>query len=198
MECDFDLITEVRQLALRLEDVVGRVILVRLRALAVDAVRLHAQRIHAEDERAPLVVERLDEQLYKIVAEIFVTIGQRGVDRAVRLECANAEINFVIGIPHEHFRRVLGRRAVHRRVLREAGQDCRVAPGGLVQRAIDFDFSGDLRSHDRGLRRPAIVYALHGRDRLNGCQLQDRDKCENHGLFRIKDARNLARPPRSK
>src|SRR4029077_17627395 len=53
-------------------------------------------------------------------------------------ERANAEINRVGGVPHEHRGRILGGSAVHRPVLREARQHRGPTPHWLVEHAVDL------------------------------------------------------------
>src|SRR5204863_72289 len=66
-----------------------------------------------------------------------VAIGEgRPHHVAVHLECADAEIDRVRRIEDEHLRRIRGRAAIHRPVLREAFEHRGLAPHIFIERAV--------------------------------------------------------------
>ena len=118
------------------------------------AVRLDAERVDAEHERLPAVLERVQENLDGIVGVDAVAIGERRVDRAGRCVRLDAEVDRGRRVEDEDLRRILGGAAVDRRVLREAGEPRRLLPDGFVQHAVDGDTGGgrvDARRRDVNL-----------------------------------------------
>ena len=64
----------------------------RLPRLDDRPIELNAEWIHSEDERLSLIVKGAEQQLHVVVGADLVAIGQRGVDGAVRLEGAYADV----------------------------------------------------------------------------------------------------------
>jgi hypothetical protein len=108
-----------------------------LLSLAADAVLLHPEGVDGEHQRAAPVVERVQQDLHLVVGVDGVPVGEGGADLpAVRLEGPDAEPDRVRRVPDAHLGRVLGGAAVHGAVLGEAGQQRRVAPHRLRERAV--------------------------------------------------------------
>ncbi len=105
-------------------------------ALHQHAIPLHAQRIDGEHERLAAIVERAQEDLYIVVGEDPVTVGQIGVYLSMRLTRANPEVNGARRVPHPHLGRVDGGHAIDRLEVGEPSKDRRAAPCRLVQHPV--------------------------------------------------------------
>ena len=153
---------EVGDLAAALERAEERAATV-VRSLDQRAVGLNPERVGAEDERLPAVVERVQENLDAIVGVDAIAVGERRVHGArsgVRLD---AEVDRGRRVEHEDFGLVLGGAAVDGRVLREVGEPHRLLPRRLVQDAVDRDRCGrrvDARNRDVQL---VVAPAVDGR-----------------------------------
>ena len=137
---NFDLIARVRDLPLRLiYEIRGEVDGIPgpgLR-LAQRPIRLHAQGIDAEGKRLAVIVEGVEQDLDPIVVPDAVPVRERGVDGAVALEGADAEVDRVGRVPHEDLGRIGGGTSVHGGVFGESVQHCGLAPDGLAEHAVD-------------------------------------------------------------
>jgi hypothetical protein len=103
------------------------------------AVALHAERVHREHQRLLAVVERAEQDLHVVVAEDLIAVGQCRRGLAMQLEGADAEVDRIRGVPHQHLRRVHRRHAVVRGVLRKARQQRRARPRRIAEVAVDHD-----------------------------------------------------------
>ena len=65
-------------------------------------VRLHAERIDREDRRLAAVVEGAEQNLDVVVGGDPIAVGQGGVNRPVRLERPDPEVNRGRGVPDQH------------------------------------------------------------------------------------------------
>ena len=76
------------------------------RAFDQRAIQLHAERVDAEDQRLPAVVEGAQEDDDVIVGLDAIAIRERGADRPGRRRGANAEVHRGRRIPHQHVGRL--------------------------------------------------------------------------------------------
>ena len=125
---DLDLVAGRGHASFRREDVVGRQVCdlaaalerAEKRAAAIAAafderaVGLDAQRIDAEHQRAPIIVEGVEKDLNGVVCVDAVAVGQCRVDAAGRRVRLDAEVDRGRRVPHEHLGRIVGRPAVDR------------------------------------------------------------------------------------
>jgi hypothetical protein len=157
-DAQLDLVAVVRQPAARLEqEVRTEVDGAAVRRIGHGAVRLHAQRVDAEQQRTAAVVEGVQHDVDEVVAADAIAVGMRGDDGAVRLEGADADVEGVVGVEHQHLRRVGGGDAVHGLVLGEAGEQGGVRPLRLREHAVDADRAVDAR-HGHGERTvPPVI-----------------------------------------
>jgi len=105
----------------------------------------------------PPVVESAEQDLHVVVGADPVAVGQGGVDRAVRLERPDAEMDRGGGIPDQDFGRIGGGNPVRRRELGESGEHRRVGPGVLGEPAVHLDVGLDPRRPDLQIPRPSVV-----------------------------------------
>ena len=187
---DLDLVAFVGDASLRVVDVVGRQVgdlasalqpaeqgaAAVVAALDQRAVCLNAQRVDAEDQRLASVVERIQENLNRIVGVDAVAVGERGMDRAgggVRLD---SEVDRGRRVEDEDFGRVLGGAAVDRRVLREVGEPHRLLPHRFVEDAVD----GDHRRRVEARQRHMYLIVAPA---VDGDREREDQRCE-HGVLK--------------
>ena len=137
------------------------------------AVRLDPERVDAEDQRLPAVLERIQEDLNRVVRIDAVAVRERRVYGARCRARLHAEVDRVRRVEHQHVGRIVGRTAVHRRVLREVGQPSGLLPDRFVQHPIDRD-RGRVHARDRDMY--LIVAAAEGRGG------QGERECREHGF----------------
>jgi len=102
-------------------------------------------------------VEGVEVDLDIVVGADAVAVGQRVRDGAVRLEGANAEVDRGGRVPDEDVGGVGRGALVGRLVLREAGEERRPAPGGLVEPPIDGGIRFDPGWRDGRLARSTVI-----------------------------------------
>ena len=123
------------------------------------SIRLHPEWIHRKNGGLAPIVEGAEQDLDLIVGRDPVPISQRGVDRAVRLEGPDAEMNGGGGVPDEDLGRIGCGHAIGGRELGESGQHCGPGPGRLVQLPVHRDL-GLLPGHPHvQLPGPAVIGA---------------------------------------
>src|SRR3954471_13581024 len=121
------------------------------------AVHLDTQRIDAENVRLPVVVEGAEQDLDVVVRRDLVAIGESGVRGAVLLEGTDAEVDGGRRVPDEDLGGVGGGDPVLGRELGEAGENRRLLPHRLLERAVDGDVRLDARDGDAGLVGAATI-----------------------------------------
>ncbi len=124
----------------------------RPRRVAQRAVGLHAERVHAEDQRLAPVVEGVEQDLDVVVAGDLVAIGERGAHAGRVLVGADAEVDGRRRVPDQHRGRVVGRPVVVGEVLREATQHRGPRPDRLVESTVHGDdgVADPRHGHGRG------------------------------------------------
>ena len=137
--------------------------------VAADAVLLHAEGVHAEEEGAAPVVVGVEKDLDLVVAADVVAVGAGGADHvAVGLVRADAEVDRGGAVPDEHLGPLLGGPRVHRLVLREAGEVGGAGPHGLVEHAVHHDRLLEAGDADVELALAAVVHRAAVRGGLGG------------------------------
>jgi hypothetical protein len=99
-------------------------------------IHLYAKGIHTEHIRLTVVVERAEEDLHVVVGRDLVAISECRVDRAMRLERADAEVDRRGRIPHEHVGGIGRWNPIVGRELREPREHVRLLPHRLVENAV--------------------------------------------------------------
>ena len=178
----FDFVAALGDAALRLEDEVGAEI-GRLaaagrprraaRAFGERAIELDAERVDAEHQRLAAVVVGAQKDDDVIVGLDAIAIGERRAHGAGRRRGANAEVHRGRRIPHEHVGRVVGGRAVDRRVARKPGEHRRLRPHRFVEIAVDLDRLIDARRFDIERAAAPVIGPSRGAGRRHR-RLRDR------------------------
>src|SRR5205085_447293 len=115
-------------------------------AVAPDAVFLYAERIHREHRGTAVIEVGVEQDGDVVVGVDVVAVGEGGAHRvAVALERADAEVDRVGRVPHQHLGRILGGAPVHGAVLRESREAGGPAPHRLVQHAVDLHLGLEAR-----------------------------------------------------
>ena len=131
-----------------------------LRCLAdfVDrAVHLDAEGVYPEEQRLSLVVKGTEQDLDVVIGIDLVAVRERGMHRAVFLECANAEVDRGRRVPDQHLCGVRRGHPIGRRELRETGEQGCPAPHPLVEMAVDDRLCLHPRRRDgQLLRAPGV------------------------------------------
>ena len=130
----------------------------RTDAVAPDSVLLHTQRVHGDERRAPVIEVGIEQDRHVVVRVDVVAVGQRGAHHgSVLFERADAEVDRVGRVPHEHLGRILGGAAIHGTVLGEMGEHGGLAPHRVIEHAVDLGLGLDAREvHVELLGRPAV------------------------------------------
>ena len=137
-------------------------------AFRLDAVLLHAERVDAEDERAPPVVEGVEVDAHPVVVADVVALGHGGAHRARhRVVREDADVERVRGEPDEHLGPLARRPAVCRLVLREPAEARGLQPRRLVEAAVDDGLFLDTGDRERWCAR-ALDNGPRGRNRAGG------------------------------
>jgi len=148
--------------------------------IAPGAVLLHAERVGAEQEGQAPVVVGVEQDLDVVLAADVVAVGPGGADHvAVDLAGPDPEPDGVGCVPDADLGGLLGRPAVHRLILREAGQDRRLGPDVLVQPAV-----GNGPGVDSGDRHADVAGAAAVVGQRIGALGEDRKgqkRCQVHG-----------------
>ncbi len=139
---------------------------------AEQRIRLAPQRIHAELEAAPLIVERIDDDVEVVVEDEAVDVVAAEVAgpdlRGMGIERATADVE-AIGVIRDPADRPHGwRRVVARCPLPIERNLGRAAPSRVVERAVQSD--GPLSGPDRKRRRGGQVAPGRDDGRLGGHQ----------------------------
>ena len=123
-------------------------------AFAANAVGLAAERVDREHERAPLVIEGVEQQGDAILIAEVVAVGLGRPDAAgVAVVGDDAEVDRCRRIPHQHVGLLLRRPAIHWPKLAKAAEARGLAPYRLVQPPINYHSRFDARDgRSRGRR----------------------------------------------
>jgi hypothetical protein len=128
------------------------------------SVGLDPQGIHAEDQRAATVIERIDQELQVVVVLNVVSVGQSRIDLTVRLEGPNSEVDGIRRVPDQHLRAVVGWETVRGLILGKTTQDRGGAPDVLLEQPVYDDLGFDSWRRYVELVQNALVDVGRWRD----------------------------------